>query len=177
MNVQLLSLEERIKSGCSHVAVIDYTDLNGTAGTSKTLTPFSTGLARDIVSWAWFDLVTPFDGGSTSNLTIKFGYNGASVDDDDAFIDAQSIHLDSTEILAGAGKIDTSTVDGTYGSQEQAVIESLRARVNKYAAQETFSLEAVFTSSGANLSELTTGALRLYFNVIRPSELRGINGT
>ena len=112
------------------------------------------GVARDIVRGAWFDLVTPFDGGATSELTVQFGYDlAAGTDDADAFIAATSVHLDATEILASNGT-------GT-----------------KLAAQEAFDLEVLFTATGANLSTLTAGQINLYFDWIKTTKsLRGING-
>lgn len=181
-----LSIEERCKvGGRTHMGVVDYTDLSATAGTAKTLT-FGTYAARDIIGRLIYDLVTPFDGGATSELTVKVGYNGTAVDDDDAFLPATSVHLDSTEILSSLGVpavVDASVVDGTYGSQESTVIESLRTKLNALlalqglAAVEAGTIEAIFTSTGANLTALTTGKIRFFFDWITLPEMRGINGT
>ena len=143
-----LGLEERILTGASHCVRIDYEKLAETASTSVALTVGS-GVARDIVRGAWFDLVTPFDGGATSELTVQFGYDlAAGTDDADAFIAATSVHLDATEILASNG-----------------------------TAQEAFDLEVLFTATGANLSTLTAGQINLYFDWIKTTKsLRGING-
>jgi hypothetical protein len=148
-----LGLEERILTGASHCVRIDFNKLAETASTSVALTVGS-GVARDIVRGAWFDLVTPFDGGATSELTVQFGYDlAAGTDDADAFIAATSVHLDATEILASNGT-------GT-----------------KLAAQEAFDLEVLFTATGANLSTLTAGQINLYFDWIKTTKsLRGING-
>lgn len=183
MIVKELSIQERVKTRCSHVAEIDYTDLSDTADTSKTLTIFGGGLARDIVDRAMWDLVTAFDGGSTSGLLLDFGYNGASVDDADAFIDGVQLHADATEVLAGCNNVDaptTTTVDETYATPESNALNDTRAAVNNlrakiYAAQEAYDLEAVFTAAGANLDTLTAGRVRIYFNLIRLPELRNIN--
>lgn len=174
MQVIKLASEEARKTGCSHLAIIDFTDLNTTAAASKALTLYSGG-AREIVDRAILDLVTPFDGGATSALKLDLGYNGATVDDADAFIDNIEVHQDATEILADAGTVDPQTVDATYGAQEQAVIETLRAR-RPYASLETFAIEALFTATGGNLTLLDTGKARIYFNVVKLSELRNING-
>lgn len=189
MNLVKLPLEERVSTGCSHalrLVVAEVLTLASAAGATTALTiNVKTYQARDIVNLAFFDLVTPFDGGATSGLTLKFGYNGATVDDDDAFIAARSIHVDATEIFADAGgltAVATDTVDSTYGSAEATVLESLRTTVNEvrarrfFAAQEAGTFQLILTSTGANLSALTTGEVVLYFNVIRPTELRGING-
>jgi hypothetical protein len=185
MQVNQLSLEERVKTGCSHVATIDYTDLNTEGDTSKTLVLFAGGAARDIINRVMFDLVTAFDGTSTTSLLLDVGYNGASVDDDDAFIDGVELHNDATEILAACNNVDaptTTTVDETYSTAESAALNGTRTAVNNlrakiYAAQEAFALEAKFTSVTANLDDLTSGRLRIYFNLIRLPDLRGINNT
>ena len=186
MDIIALSLQERIKvGGRSHMAVIDYTDLSSTASTAKTLT-LGTYAARDFIGRFLYDLVTPFDGGATSEMTLKIGYNGAAVDDDDAFLPATSVHVDATEILCANGApavVDTSTVDETYSTAESTVIASLRTKVNALiavlglAAVEAGTIEAIFTATGANLTALTTGKIRIFFDWITLPDMRGINGT
>lgn len=74
--LERLGNEERIKTGCSHRAVVDYTDLTDTAGTSKVLT-LKTLPAGAIVNAAFFDIVKPFSGGTISALTAKLGVTGS----------------------------------------------------------------------------------------------------
>ncbi|MFA6959947.1 MAG: hypothetical protein WC205_04250 [Opitutaceae bacterium] len=189
LNVIQLPLEERIKTGCSHavrltLAIILAEAAAAGATTSLTL-DVGDYIARDLVDRAIFDLVTPFDGGATSELTLAFGYNGVAVDNASAFIGAHSIHADGTEILADQGgttAVDATVIDATYGAPEQAVLDSVRVTVNElrarrsFAAQETGKLQIVLTSTGANFSALTTGEVVVYFNWIRMTDLRGING-
>lgn len=148
--------QEQLLTGCSHARRLPLADILAlalAAGATTALTiDISDYVARDVVDKAMFDLVTPFDGGATSELTVKFGYNGVAVDDDDAFIAATSVHADSTEILASVGT-------GT-----------------RFAAQEAGKLQLILTSTGANISALTAGEIILYFNQIRLPQLRGING-
>jgi hypothetical protein len=175
--IQELSLEERVKTGCSHRAIVDYTDLTDTAGTAKTLVllPY---VARDIFNFAMFDLVTPFDGTSTTSLTMWVGHNGASVDDADSLIRSVELHNDATEILAGCGNgepVATDTVDETYSTAESTVLASCRTQINainvrRFAAQEAGNIEAVFTSTSANLTDLLTGKVFIYLNRIRLSD-------
>ena len=173
MQVIPLAIEERVRTKCSHLAIVDFSDLTDTAGVAKTFQVFPY-IARDIVDFAFFDLVKTFDGGATSDLTVKFGHNGVSVDDDDSLIEAKSIHEDATEILADAGSIAGTTVDGTYGTEEAGVIGSLRAR-RAIAFQEAGNLELILTATGANLTALTQGRLHVYFNVIRPTDMRPLS--
>ncbi len=151
-NVIELGAEEQRLTGATHVVQVDYAKLAATADTTVTLTVAS-GVARDMVTGAFFDLVTPFDGGATRALLIDFGHDlAAGTDDADLFIDREQIHADGTEILASLG-----TGSG-------------------FAAQEAFDLELVFTATGANLTALTAGRVDVYFNWVRPSkQLRGIN--
>jgi len=150
-DVSPLPLEEQILTGCSHLAVIDYAKLAETAATSVTLT-LSSGSARDVIENVRFDLVTPFDGGATSALTIDVGYDlAAGTDDPDAFIDAVELHADGTEIVASIGT-------------------GLR-----YATLESYSLTALFTATDANLTALTTGKVHVYFKLTPFTALRGIN--
>lgn len=174
MQVIELGLEERVKCGRSHMAIIDFTDLNTTAGTGKTL-QLAPYIARDILERGAFDLVTPFQGASITSLTAALGWNGATTDLANGLFEAKELCVDATEILADAGSIDGSTTDGTYGSQELAVLNSLRNR-QAYAAQDAGNVEIVFTASGANLTALTVGRVRVFFNKIRLADLRGING-
>lgn len=175
MKVIELTLEERVKTGRSHMAVIDYTDLNTTAGTGKTLV-LAPYLARDILERGAYDLVTPFVGAAITNLTAKLGYNGATTDGADSLFEAKELAGVATEILSDAGSIDASAIDATFGAPELAVLTSLRNR-QAYAPQDAGNVEIVFTATGANLTALTAGKVRVLFNVIRLTDLRGINGT
>ena len=168
-----LSLEEKIKTGRDYCAIVDFADLKGTAGLTKTI-KVSPYVARDVLANGLFDLVVPFKGAAITSLTMKAGVNGATIDDDDNLVEAVELCEDATEILAGAGGIDGSTVDGTYGSQEAAVLASLRARA-PFAAQEAGDVELVFTAVGANLTALTQGVVRFYWKHFSLPQLRGIN--
>lgn len=186
MNIIQLPLQERIATGCSHCAVIDFNDLDGEGDTAITLTLYS-GVARDIIDKVFVDLITPYDGTSTTALALDVGYNLSSgTDDTDAFIDAAELHNDATDIVADHGTVAavaTDTVNETFGTEESTVIASLRDTVNflrarrPWVATAAYTLEATFTSTTANLTDLTSGKNRIYFNVIPVSKLRGINNT
>jgi hypothetical protein len=183
MKITELTLEERIKTGCTHLAEIDYTDLAAAGATTAVTLDLATYVARDCVTHALFDLVTPFDGGATSALALKVGFDGATVDDDDAFIQSEELHLDATEVLASVGvppAVATDTVDGTYGNEERDVIISLRNVVESFRARrkafvEAGKIQAIFTATGGNLNALTVGKVRIYFNKVRLTGIRGIN--
>lgn len=182
MKITELTLEERIKTGCSHQVVIDYTDLNDTAGAAKTLDLVAYA-ARDCATLVAFDLIEPFDGGATSALAMKVGFDGATVDDDDAFIQSEELHLDATEVLASVGvppAVATETVDSTWDADAATVVNSLRNVVNSFRArriafQEAGMIEAVFTATGANLDTLTAGKVALFLNIVNLPDIRGIN--
>lgn len=170
-----LNAQERDRTKARYFVDIDYAELASSGGvTSKAFTLF-TLQAGDIVDWAFYDLMRNFAVTGASALTMKVGVNFATAtDDDDALIEAKSILGGATPIIADAGSIDGSAIDATYGSQELAVLGSLRAR-RAFAAQEAGALEVVFTSTGANLAAATAGRVRIYFNVIRITELRPIS--
>lgn len=175
-----LPLEEQVKLGATHRIAVDYAKLAETADTTVTLT-IADYLARDVVGDAFFDLATPFDGGATSALKVDFGYNGATTDDADAFLDNIEVHVDATEVLASVGAkptVGSETVDGTYGTHESTVISELVTGVTalynrKVALVEAGDLELVFTATGANLSALTTGTLYIYYTHKQLSKVRG----
>jgi hypothetical protein len=175
MKVNNLSLEEMAQYGATHKFVVTYEDLNTTAGTALTVTLRSAFAARSRAQYVGHRIVTNFDGGATSELTVALGYDLASgTDDTDAFLAATSIHEDGTEILSSPVAITdvaADAVDGTYGAEEAAVIASLRTKLNtvlKYVGMsfnEAWDLEAVFTSTGANLTALTQGEVHFYFRL------------
>lgn len=175
MQIVELTLEEQVKTGRSHMAVIDYTDFIGVAALTKVfaILPY---VARDILERGAFDLVTPFVGPSITNVSVQLGWNGATTDLANGLIEARELAGAATEILADAGSIDTSAIDTTFGAQEVAVITSLRNR-QAYAAQDAGNVEVLFTAIGANLSVLTAGKVRILLNKITLADLRGINGT
>lgn len=146
MYVEELSSQEINRTGYTHKAVITYSDLVGTAATSLALTVGKAVLGT-FVSKAGYRLVTPFDGGATTNLVIDFGYDYASLTDDpDAFIDNLELHLDGTEILGSDGN--------------GAVFATLRTG---WYALEAADLEVLLTATGANLTALTTGEVHVYW--------------
>ena len=109
--------------------------------------------AGDEVGQIRAHVITPFDGGDTSSLDAKIGYNlAAGSDDDDAFLtSAQSEwHVDSTETLnlLGAG------ASNALG----------------YKFMENGNLELTLTAVGANLDAITTGEVHIYGNVFKKSQ-------
>jgi hypothetical protein len=164
--IQQLTLEEQVKTGASHRAIVDYTDLTDTAGTAKTLVlmPYQ---ARDLIRLAGFDLVKTFEGPSVTSLTAWLGWNGSSVDDANGLLESTELCAVGTEILGGAPKADASTVDTSFGQPETDVINSLRALFNGLQAQEAGNIEIVLTSTGANLTVLTQGKLFVYLKLTR----------
>lgn len=146
MYIEELSSQELNRTGFSHKAVITYDDLDGTAATSLALTVGK--IARGgLISAAGYRLVTAFDGTSTTNLVIDFGYDYASLTDDpDAFIDNLELHNDGTEILGSDGN--------------GAVFATLRTG---WQALEAADLEVLFTATGANLTDLTSGEVHVYW--------------
>jgi hypothetical protein len=196
MNIRKLTAEETRETGYTHKAVIDYTDLSSTADTTDTLTVIS-GLAAgtDVQGVAMY-LKTAFDGGATSALALDVGFNGATVDDADAFIDNVEIHADATELLGDRGSLvltaaelnatdADATIDETYSAEESGVLTAIRtgytalledvAQANRLANgwvfREAASIEAVFTATGADLDELTAGEVWILLRVVDITKL------
>lgn len=146
MKVQNLMAQEARRF--THRIEIDFSDLSA-AATTKTL-DLVTGLGvGDIVLGAAYKLETPFDGGATSALALDVGYDlAAGTDDPDAILDNYQIHLDSTEVLAGDGN--------------GAIFATLRTG---YAFLESAKITALFTATGANLSELTAGKVIIWLEI------------
>jgi hypothetical protein len=172
-----LSLEERLKTKCSHLQVVDFNDLTDTAGTTKTLTVF-TGKAGQTLGRVVGKIKTNFDGGSTTDLTVTATLNyGSSTDK--IVIPATSIHEDGTEVAhfpVQIADVDDGTVDTTYGQDEADVITSLRTKLNAVlgalpkAINEAWTLDLLFTATGANLSTLTAGKVQIFFDVLDYSD-------
>ncbi len=176
MKIESLSSQQAsLFIGATHRVNFTFADLSGTASTSLTSTIASL-TAKTAVRFVGFHLVTPFDGTSTTNLTLALGIDRASgTDDADGFLAATELHNDATEIVIGPvplGDVATDTVDGTYGSEESTVIASLRTKLNtlmKLAPQaysDAADIEAVWTSTAANLTDLTSGEIDLYFAIV-----------
>jgi len=154
MTITKLSAEETRESGFTHKAAIKYTDLNTTAALTATLVLLSGMVAGFLVRNAAFRLVSGFVGASITTLTLKVGWNGATVDDDDGLIAAASVLTANSPILAG---------DATG-----AAFATLRTG---FAPQESAAIEAVFTAIGANLTALTAGEVHVYLTVSDLSKL------
>jgi hypothetical protein len=177
MTVSPISVHDAmLLGGGTHLVKIGYADLNGTASTAKTQTIISAIPAGSRFRFIGGRVVTAFDGGAISELTLKLGYNLTSgTDDDDAYLAATSICGAATEILNTPEEItdvDSSTVDNTYGQQENDVITSLRTKLNLVlkglgtSHNQAWDLEGVFTSTGANLTALTAGELWLIVAIV-----------
>ncbi len=144
MKAYIFGEQEKNDTGFTHKYVIPYTDMTSTAGTGLTVT-LDTYTAGTQFKDAAHKVVTAFDGGATSELTLKVGYDGATTDNDDGLIEAVSIHVDATEVLyGGANGADFAT------------------KLNGYTALDAGILTATFTATGANLTALTTGEVHIY---------------
>lgn len=175
MTFQKLDSQEAAQRGCTHEAVYQYTDLNDTAGTSKTTTLVSSLPAGTRIEFIGWQLDTDFDGGSTSELTAAIGWDlGSGTDDADGLLAAVSLHADGTEIQYGPeaiADVASDTVDTTYGQQETDVIGSLRTKLNTVLKRgpkvfnDTADIEIVWTSTTANLDALTSGKVRFFFRI------------
>lgn len=176
---QLKLSNEETLLGFTHKYEISYEDLVAFGATTDgviVLAPYTAGM---ILRPAAHRVVTTFDGGATSELTFKVGYNGGTIDDDDALSAAKSVHADATPVLVDAGSlaaVDSSTIDTTYGQQEADVLTSLRSIVNILrkrgeAMVESGNVEITYAATGANLNTLTAGKMIVYLTMIDLAKL------
>ena len=176
MKTFCLSNEEAAAKGFTHKWIIEAADLVAAGATTSTVIElFGDGVARDKIENVTYNLVTPFDGTSTTNLAMTIGYDLASgTDDADAFMPSVELHNDATELICAANNytaISTLTVDATYGTEESTVIASLRTTLNQVLAAapkvftEAYDLEATFTATAANLSDLLTGEIHIFARI------------
>jgi hypothetical protein len=140
-----LGVEEMARTGFTHKAVIAYTDLNTTASTTLAIA-LTSYTAKTFFSQAGYRLVTAFDGTSTTALTVELGWNGATTDDPNGLIEALEIHNDGTEITGS---------DGTG--------VAFATKRTGYMALDAGNLEALFTATTANLTDLSSGEIHLYW--------------
>lgn len=124
-------------------AVITDADLTA-AATTQTIEAISLPAAA-VVTQVAFYLDEEFDGGATSELTIQVG-DGS---DPNGYITAQSVHADATSVTTGI-------VDGAYLTVGTDVNTG---NAKQYAAADT--IDVLFTATGANVSVLTAGKLRV----------------
>lgn len=140
-----------LSNGFPFVIDIPYTELVGTAATTKTVT-IATIPTDASVEFVGYYLVQNFDGGATSALTVQIGDD----DDADGFLAAASVHADSTPLSSrqNTGAYFTGEDSGTETTAN--VIKS-----KNYDNASTKSLNVLFTATGANLTALTQGRVRI----------------
>lgn len=124
--------------GVRKIFEIDYADVAAASVSLAGTVSLFNYAANDVLGLGRIRATAYFDGGATSELTVKVGYNGTASDDDDAFVTATSIHADS------GSKVLCATGAGTDNAAGKSMTEA-------------GTVEAVFTSTGANLDAFTSG--------------------
>jgi hypothetical protein len=175
MRVEECDTQEMARFGATHRVVVKADDLNGTgtgygalsasaaASTTGTLAPFTTALAASYqAQYAGYVLRTAFDGTSTTSLTATLGYDLASGTDKSAgYQAAVELHNDATEVLYGPAEIPDATDATTAISSLNLLIKQSR---KAFAAAQNVQL--LFTSTTANLTDVTSGEVHFYFRLI-----------
>lgn len=154
-----LSLQEQANSGFTHKLTIPYTDLTGTAGTAKTIALMTLAAGQFVAGGAFYMSTTYTDGAATlSSLTLKIGLDFASgsptADDDDCLLEATELEATGTEIIA-------KDFNGA----------SFATKRTGEACCEAATMNAIFTSTGANLSTLTAGSVTIFLKVVDLTKL------
>lgn len=189
MKVQELGIEEMARHGATHRVVITAADINGTgtgygalsasaaASTSGTLNPFAQVAAGVLAQFVDGFLKAAFVPNAATALTCAIGYDLASG------TDKPQGFLAPTSILNGVSPVsyfpqeiadvDSSAVDGTYGTQESAAITTAIAAINSAikSLRKVFgvanTVQVTFASTTANLTDLVgAGELHLYFRLL-----------
>ena len=173
-----LDAQEAAMRRATHEFVAKFTDLNGTAATSLTQAIASALPAGTRVEYVGHQVDTLFDGGATSELTAKIGWDyGSGTDDDDGLLAATSLHADATYVKYGppaVADVDASSIDTTYGQAELDVVTSARTKLNTVlksgpkVANDTCTLNIIWTATGANLTALTQGQVRFWLRINPP---------
>lgn len=115
------------------------TQFNGDSGGTA---PSGTNPVGTTISDCGLRIITNFDGGATSDLSVVLGDGN----DTDRLLTATIIHEDATEVPAKA----------------------MGAVTIPYAYPITDTIDAVFTATGANLDALTSGEVEFYFHLSLP---------
>jgi hypothetical protein len=141
MKFRPLPLETRAGSGFTHVAEVKFTDLNTTAGLTKTLQliPETLGFpAGTFVRMpAGHRIITPFVGAGITSLNYTVGDDN----DTDRYITAQSL-IGGTPFTYAMTPNSVGTLPAVFNSNG-------------------LELNALFTAVGANLTALTAGEIWL----------------
>jgi hypothetical protein len=186
MKIQELGVEEMARFGATHRVIVKAEDLTGAgtgfgaltaaaaASTTGTLVPFVDLPAGKQIQFTMGYLKTRFTATTATNLTMAIGYDLANGTDKAAGL------LSAVELLA-AGYISyfpqeiadvSGSIDQTYGTDESTVLSTAIANVNTLVKnfRKVFSVVAqiqlAFTATAANLTDLLTGEVHLYFRVV-----------
>lgn len=188
MKIQELGVEEMARLGATHRVIASFEDINGTgtghgalsasaaASTTGILKPFLALAAGHAAQFVAGYLKTAFDGTSTTSLTLTAGYNLASGTDKAAgFLAATELHNDATEVVffpTEVADVAIGASDATYGAEELAVLQATVIALNLLIKQTrkvfgvAHDVELLFTSTTANLTDLTSGEVHLLFRVV-----------
>jgi len=153
MKITKLSFEVAALCGFTHKINITYADVIGFTDTvAVQVFPAGTDTlpAGTVIGKAAFNLITPFDGGATSGLTMTLGDGGVA----NRYITAKELHLDGTEIL--------------FWEECAATLP--------YAYVVADAVDAVFDVAGAAITALTTGEIEIYLQVYDLNEIERPRG-
>lgn len=140
MIVYPLPKEEVAFKGYTHVVTLDHTDLNTTAGLTKSIELLPASLAKigTEVSCRGFYVETAFAG--TATLTLVVGDDG----DTDRFL--------------------TSAVADMKTAGPKSVLPTTATQPFAYATAN--GIDGLFTATTNNLDQLTTGKVHVFLNVV-----------
>ena len=159
MKYRILSKTDKEQFGADVMAIVDYTDVTPagatTAGTALSVAPATTSGALPAAGTSGTDTLpigtavslvamivdTAFTGGAISAMVVKVGDGNST-----------------NRFLANTSCFTTTNAVGTIANQPFV-----------YTTADT--VDAIFTSTTANLNALTAGSLRLFFRLDDQSQL------
>lgn len=145
MTITQVDCMEAAARGYTHVVTIGHADLTDT-DTSQTIAIFpdpttaTSALQQTEISCVGIDVTTAFVAESMTDLTLKIG-DGV---DDDRYFTAALAHL--------------------VGASFYSVPAAVTTQPYTYFASDT--VDAIFTSTGANLDACTAGEVKIYLKVV-----------
>lgn len=159
MKIIPLPSETRLNSGFSVKVRVAYTDVNATAGLTKTLTLYPDGTGQLPAGFAvrrvGYQLITPFTGGAVATCTLDLGDKASA----------------SRYLAAANSDLFTAIATNTKAFVMAGALVAGYAFQPVDVTNTNAQLTGLFTTTVANLNALTAGLVEIYYELIDLSRL------
>lgn len=152
-----LTVQEAAMTGFTDVISFKFGDDFKANTTAAPITKTYSVPAGTIIENAAYHLVTPFTGGSISNVTLDIGFGGEGSATIDDFIEAGDIFDGATYLKNNGAKL-------TGGAG---------ARGHSFSTDDTIDIE--FTPAGDGLANATAGEIVIKFTLLNMNKSDGVN--